>query len=126
MFAARAQHLETKILPALERDVWVVCDRFTGATYAYQVVVAASPVLGFRHWKAGPRRAVPDLTLFFDIPVKVGLERADRRGAPDQLSPGYRVLRAGAENLSGDNNPRFNRVITLDATVDVESLFREW
>ncbi len=86
MFAARAQHLESKILPALERGEWVICDRFTDATYAYQgggrkldtAVISVLETL-----VQGERR--PDLTILLDLPVAMGLERAGKRSAPDRF-----------------------------------------
>ena len=86
MFAARAQHLETKIIPALEAGAWVVCDRFTDATYAYQGGGRQLPVDWIQSLETlvqGVRR--PDLTLIFDIPVEMGLARADLRGALDRI-----------------------------------------
>jgi dTMP kinase len=85
MFAARSLHLENLILPALERGAWVLCDRFTDATYAYQ---GGGRRLDARTIDAlvqivHPRRQ-PDLTLLLDAPVEVGLERAlARNGAMD-------------------------------------------
>ncbi len=86
MFAARAQHLESKILPALERGEWVICDRFTDATYAYQgggrhLDTAAISLL--ETLVQGERR--PDLTILLDLPVSLGLERAGKRSAPDRF-----------------------------------------
>lgn len=86
MFAARAEHLTSRIRPALEAGTWVVCDRFTDATYAYQgggrgVDVARIALL--EHFVQGPLR--PDLTLLLDLPVEQGLARAGRRSAPDRF-----------------------------------------
>lgn len=80
-YAARHEHLEKIILPALAKGTWVLCDRFADSTMAYQ---------GYGH---GMNREVirrlhrlvvddvaPDLTLIFDMPVEVGLERATSRG----------------------------------------------
>jgi dTMP kinase len=86
MFAARAQHVHQVILPALEKGSWVLCDRFTDATYAYQG--------GGRGIDAGRIRVLedwvqqgfqPDMTLLFDLPVELGLQRAGKRGALDRF-----------------------------------------
>jgi dTMP kinase len=80
MFAARAAHLDTVIRPALASGEWVVCDRFTDATRAYQG--AGSGVdRGFIEALAAGVHAdlAPDLTLLLDVPVTVGLERARGR-----------------------------------------------
>ncbi len=81
MFAARAQHLAEVIRPGLERGEWIVCDRFTDATYAYQGGgrgVAAERIRLMEQWVQGTLR--PDLTLLLDAPVNIGHGRAGRRG----------------------------------------------
>ncbi len=86
MFAARAQHLNTKILPALNRGVWVLSDRFTDATYAYQGGgrgIDLDKILQLENLVQGSVR--PDLTLILDIDVKQGLERANKRGELDRF-----------------------------------------
>jgi dTMP kinase len=82
MFAARSVHVENRIRPALARGVWVVCDRFTDATHAYQgggrgvdaalIDTLAQAVHGHAH---------PDRTLLLDLPVELGLARTRSRGA---------------------------------------------
>jgi dTMP kinase len=86
MFAARAQHINEKILPALQAGKIVLCDRFTDATYAYQGGgrgIAKQHIATLEQWVQGDFR--PDLTLLFDIPVKEGLARANRRSDPDRF-----------------------------------------
>jgi dTMP kinase len=86
MFAARAVHLENLIRPALERGDWVVCDRFTDATYAYQGFgrgVARAEIGMLERLVQGELR--PDLTILLDTPVDVGLARARKRGEPDRF-----------------------------------------
>jgi dTMP kinase len=80
MFAARAVHLANRIEPALARGEWVVCDRFTDATYAYQGGgrgLPQEPVAQLEQLVQGARR--PDLTLLLDAPVPQALARAQRR-----------------------------------------------
>lgn len=86
MFAARAQHLNELILPALETGRWVLCDRFTDATYAYQGEgrgISNERIAILERWVQGDLR--PDLTLFLDLPVSQGLARAGKRGEPDRF-----------------------------------------
>jgi dTMP kinase len=86
MFAARAQHLEQVIKPALKEGKWVVCDRFTDATYAYQGGgrgVDMQRITQLEQWVQGNLR--PDLTLLLDLPVQQGLQRAGQRSEPDRF-----------------------------------------
>lgn len=80
MFAARAVHLANRIEPALQAGKWVVCDRFTDATYAYQGAGRGMNQEYIRFLEScvqGTRR--PDLTLLLDVPVAVGLARSQKR-----------------------------------------------
>lgn len=86
MFAARAQHLQELILPALEAGKWVLCDRFTDATYAYQGAgrgINSERIAQLENWVQGELR--PDLTFFLDLPVAQGLARAGERSTPDRF-----------------------------------------
>jgi dTMP kinase len=86
MFAARAEHIAHRIRPALMQGHWVLCDRFTDATYAYQGGgrgVDIDRIAALEHWVQGNLR--PDLTILLDVPVEVGLARAGRRSAPDRF-----------------------------------------
>ena len=82
MFAARAVHLSNLIEPALRGGTWVLCDRFTDATYAYQGGGRGLPRRDIGQLETlvqGDRR--PDLTLLLDVPVEVGLSRSAKRDA---------------------------------------------
>ncbi len=86
MFAARAQHLAEVIRPALEQGRWVLCDRFTDATYAYQGGgrgIARERIAQLEKWVQ--QGLEPDLTLLLDIPVQQGLQRAGQRSIPDRF-----------------------------------------
>ena len=86
MFAARAEHLERVIRPALATGCWVLCDRFTDATYAYQGGGRGLPleqIAVLEEWVQGALR--PDLTLLLDVPVATGLARAGKRGVADRF-----------------------------------------
>lgn len=86
VFAARAQHLERVIRPALAAGKVVLCDRFTDATYAYQGGgrgLPAGRIAVLEQFVQGELR--PDLTLVFDLPVEVGLARAAARGRLDRF-----------------------------------------
>lgn len=86
MFAARSQHIKHVIEPALAAGNWVLCDRFTDASYAYQGGgrnMKASAIEWLEHFVQGALR--PDLTLLLDAPVDVGIERARQRGQFDRF-----------------------------------------
>src|SRR5512144_1570996 len=79
MFAARREHLDRVIRPALARGDWVVCDRFTDATFAYQGGghgVSREAIASLERWVHGDCQ--PDLTILFDVPVGVSRERLSR------------------------------------------------
>lgn len=86
MFAARAEHLDRIIKPALAQGRWVLSDRFTDATYAYQGGgrgIGETRIAALEQWVQGDLR--PDLTLILDIAPEAGLRRAARRGAADRF-----------------------------------------
>ncbi|MFT6102563.1 MAG: dTMP kinase [Granulosicoccus sp.] len=86
VFAARAQHLQTVILPALEQGKWVLCDRFTDATYAYQGGGRGLDIQLIELLEQQIQGDVrPDLTLLLDIDVTIGLARAGQRGELDRF-----------------------------------------
>ncbi|OUS29345.1 dTMP kinase [Gammaproteobacteria bacterium 45_16_T64] len=86
MFAARAQHVEQVIKPALADGKWVLCDRFTDATYAYQGggrKMDFNKIAQLESMVQGEFR--PDAVILLDLPVAVGLARAAKRGALDRF-----------------------------------------
>jgi dTMP kinase len=86
MFAARAQHLAELIRPALAAGEWVLCDRFTDATYAYQGGgrgIDPARIAVLEDWVQGELR--PHLTLLLDLPVATGMARANDRGELDRF-----------------------------------------
>lgn len=81
VFAARNEHLEKIVRPALARGAWVVCDRFTDATYAYQGRgrgISQDRIEILEKWVQGDLQ--PDITLLLDAPTKVGFKRVNERG----------------------------------------------
>ena len=86
MFAARNEHLRTKILPALAQGTWVICDRFTDATYAYQGYgrgISLERIAALENWVQGTLR--PDYVILFDLDVETGMARAQARGQADRF-----------------------------------------
>ncbi|GAB6069829.1 dTMP kinase [Thiomicrorhabdus hydrogeniphila] len=81
MFAARAQHLKEKILPAIQAGKWVISDRFTDATYAYQGAargMAFERIAEIEHWVQ--QGFFPHTTFIFDLPIEIGMARVASRG----------------------------------------------
>jgi dTMP kinase len=86
MFAARAEHLDKVIRPALATDKIVISDRFTDASYAYQGIgrkLSSSRIRVLEEWLQ--KGLKPDLTILLDAPVVVGLERAAKRSEKDRF-----------------------------------------
>lgn len=86
MFAARREHIERLIEPALQRGDWVLSDRFTDASFAYQHGgrdVAADKVVALENWVQGDLQ--PDLTLLFDVPVQISIQRLAGARDPDRF-----------------------------------------
>jgi len=127
MFAGRAQHLNQVIEPALEEGAWVLCDRFTDATYAYQGAgrgMGTSLISELELIVQGSLR--PDLTLILDIPVEVGLKRASERSAPDRFEQEktefFDRVRNGYLQIA-DQHP--DRCVVIDASQPLDEVQRE-
>ena len=128
MFAARGIHLENLIRPALERGEWVVCDRFTDATRAYQGGGrGVDPALDRVAGEPGAGRSASRIcTLLLDLPVPMGLERARSRrgrGAADRFEAEaqafFERVRAAYLELAR-REPR--RIHVIDASVPLEAV----
>lgn len=127
MFAARAEHLHRKIEPALAAGHWVLCDRFTDATYAYQGAgrgIDMRRIAQLEQWVQGDLR--PDLTLLLDLPIEIGLERAGKRSAPDRFESEamhfFEAVRAGYCEIA-KQQPQ--RVKVIDAAVSLPEVQRQ-
>ena len=126
MYASRSDHLERTIRPALARGAWVVCDRFADSSRAYQGAGGGAPldfIEGLDAHVVGETQ--PDLTLIFDMPVEVGLERALARGGADLRfeSKGlafHQRLRDGFLAIAAAHPERCR---LIDATGDADAVF---
>jgi dTMP kinase len=126
MFAARDLHLKNLIRPALERGEWVVCDRFTDATRAYQGAGrGVDPELIEALAAAVHGGLTPDCTLLLDLPVSVGLARARGRaeGGADRFEAEtaafFEKVRAGYLELARREPGRFH---LIDATAPLDAV----
>jgi len=123
-FASRSLHLHNLILPALKAGQWVVCDRFTDATRAYQGDgrgQSAQRIESLADWVHDG--VEPDLTLLLDAPAEVGMQRAASRGEGDRMDGEelafYRRVRTGYLRLA-EQWP--NRFAVIDASQDLEKV----
>lgn len=122
IFAARAQHLQQVIRPALNAGHYVVCDRFTDASYAYQGGGRGMNTDRIRQLEDWVQQGLkPDLTILFDLDVATGLRRAGKRGEADRFEREHvdffeRIRQCYLDRASAEPN-RF-RVIDAASTVD--------
>ncbi|MCR8913901.1 dTMP kinase [Marinobacter panjinensis] len=127
MFAARAQHLHTRILPELEAGRWVLCDRFTDATFAYQGGgrgVPAERIALLENLVQGSFR--PDQVILLDAPVETGMTRARHRGELDRFEQEAvaffeRIRRTYLERAAADHG----RYHIVDAAQPLEAVSRD-
>lgn len=122
MFAARVAHLEELVLPGIRQGDWVVSDRFTDATYAYQGggrKLDLDRIAELEHWVQKDFR--PHATLLLDAPVEIGLARARERGDADRFEQEavdfFERVRAVYLDRAADEPDRF---IVIDAAQDLE------
>ncbi|HAD99584.1 MAG TPA: dTMP kinase [Gammaproteobacteria bacterium] len=86
MFAARNEHIQNKIMPALKQGDWVLSDRFTDASYAYQGGgrgLDVERIAQLEQWVL--QDFTPDMTLLLDVPVEIGMSRVESRGKKDRI-----------------------------------------
>ena len=124
MFAARAEHLARVIKPAMEAGQWVLCDRFTDATWAYQGGgrgLDAAKIAALEDLVQGDFR--PDITLLLDVPVEIGLERARKRGTLDRFEQEtvdfFERVRQAYLVMAGKQDGRFR---VIDASQPLEAV----
>ncbi len=122
MFAARCQHVNQVIKPALESGTWVLCDRFVDASYAYQGGGRGIPferINQLHQWSM--QGFVPDLTILLDMSVDEGMARTRLRGAPDRFESEqidfYQRIR-DAYLQRAKSEPQ--RICVIDAAPDIE------
>jgi len=122
MFAARAQHLETLIKPSLKDNKWVLCDRFTDATYAYQGAgrgISVQRIAVLEDWVQGGLR--PDLTILLDLPVEIGMQRASERSEPDRIEQEknnfFEAVRQSYLKMAAESPQRY-RIIDASQTLE--------
>jgi len=127
MFAARRQHIAEIIKPALDEGVFVVSDRFTDATYAYQYggkQVAYSKIQALEAWVHPDLKA--DLTLLFDLPVEISIDRLKKNRTPDKFEKESEAFFNRLRNVYLDlarQHP--NRYKIINANKPIETVSRD-
>ena len=118
MFASRMQHLSQLIEPALNKNIWVVCDRFTDASFAYQGYGRGLDLSIISSLKDIVHPQItPDLTIVLDVPVKIAMDRVRKRGKLDRFEQEnlnfFNKIRNGYKEIVKNNR---DRCIPIDAS----------
>ena len=126
MYAARAQHLQQVIVPALAAGKTVLCDRFTDASFAYQCAGRGLSKEKLQLLNANFVSHMPDITFWLDAPTELGMSRARARGALDRFEQEkaafFEKVRSGYQELWERQGERIKR---LDATQTPEQVFHQ-
>ena len=126
MYAARAQHLQQVIVPALLAGKTVLCDRFTDASFAYQCAGRGLSREKLHVLNQNFVSHMPNVTFWLDAPIELGMSRARERGALDRFEQEkvtfFEKVRAGYQELFEQSPERMKR---LDATQSPEQVFAQ-
>lgn len=126
MFSARAQHLEEVIYPALKTNLWVLCDRFTDASYAYQGGGRGVPFSSIRRLETTVQDGFkPDLTILLSGDIETGMRRVSDRGEKDRFEleevEFFERVRHSYLTLAKASPDRF-AIIDADQSIDKAAL----
>lgn len=131
MFAARAEHLDKVIIPAIASGKWVLCDRFTESSYAYQGYARGIDLEKISALETLVQDKLrPDCTFWFDIPIIEGMKRVQKRGEKDRFEEEdihfFEAVSKGFRDLSQKRPNQFFRVDALQLMDDVsDSIYRQ-
>jgi len=124
MFAARAQHVNKVIKPALARGEWVLCDRFIDSSFAYQGggrEIPEEQIEQLEQLVLGQFR--PDLTIILDLPVEQGLQRAEKRSAKDRFEQEERLFFSRVRQVFLQRAKRYpHRCRIVDTASDLDEV----
>lgn len=126
-FAARSFHIENLIKPAIKQGFYVICDRFSDATIAYQGFGRGFDIKDINTIASWVQKELqPDLTILLDAPAEIGMQRAKKRGAIDRMETEdisfYERVRHGYLDLADKHQDRF---AVIDASQSLESVQKE-
>lgn len=124
MFAARREHWVKTINPALEKGIWVISDRFTDSSYAYQGAGRGIPTPHIETLETLTLKGNPvDLTLWFDLPIEEGLNRAKARSQSDRFEeealPFFVAVSQGFQTLADEGK---RPIIRVDASQTIATI----
>ena len=126
MYAARAQHLQQVIVPALATGKTVLCDRFTDASFAYQCAGRGLSKEKLQLLNTNFVSHMPNITFWLDAPTELGMSRARERGALDRFEQEkatfFEKVRSGYQELWEQQSERIKR---LDATQTPDQVFEQ-
>lgn len=123
MFASRSQHLEMLIKPAMADGKWVICDRFTDSTYAYQGGGRQMNVESIGHLESLVHKDLqPDLTILLDAPVEVGRARAAKRSAADRIEAEDLAFFNRVRDMFLQRANQYERFNVVDATESLDQV----
>ena len=124
MFSSRNELIQNKIIPALEEGCWVVSDRFTDASFAYQGggrMLNLDRISKLADWVLGDFK--PDLTFLLDVTVEVGMQRIETRAAKDRIELEERAFFERVRSVFIQRSEAFpERIKLIDATASVNDI----
>ncbi|CAB5503273.1 Thymidylate kinase (EC [Bathymodiolus thermophilus thioautotrophic gill symbiont] len=127
MFAARNEHIQNKIIPTLNQGDWILSDRFTDASYAYQGGgrgLDIARIAQLEQWVL--RSFAPDMTLLLDIPVDIGMRRVESRGEKDRIEQESLDFFNRVRNSYIARSEQYpERIKLIDASQNVENISNE-
>ena len=122
MMADRKDHVDNLIKPNLEKDIWVISDRYLDSTIAYQGGGRQLDIKLIDSLSAELKLPAPDLTLLFDLPVDVALQRAEKRSELDRFEREPKDFHSRIRDSYLELAAHNNRIKTVDSSEDIESV----
>ena len=122
MMADRKDHVDNLIKPNLEKDIWVISDRYLDSTIAYQGGGRQLDVKLIDSLSAELKLPTPDLTLLFDLPVDVALQRAEKRSELDRFEREPKDFHSRIRDSYLELAARNHRIKTVNSSEDIESV----
>ena len=122
MFAARNEHVKKVIVPKLEQGIWVISDRFTDASYAYQGGGRGIPLERIEELEKWTLKDfVPDMTFLLDLDVELGLSRVEQRGEKDRFEEEHKDFFNKVREIFSNRASKYpERIKLIDASKNID------